>query len=329
MSLPPGPSTAYDRVTVYAIDDDTEYLELFHVAVAAFSGLNLETFHDPKWFIETLPVELSTRFVIFFLDIRLGPTLGFELCEKIRSNTAYAYSPVVFMSSSLMQQDIDRSFRVGANAYFFKPAGTRARVDAIRRQLTYWLDEVRLPNPGKELEQERVNRIPSRVMHQRDARARGTPLYALDRLRQDILGSLIKDLGEMSGQTVPESIADKIEKSLIRLQEIFDFNLPIFGEDVIESIGKYCNQISAWLETSRHRRFSQEMSAKQRECLYRAQDARKMFGKSLRKFSLDEQSRDFLFRLDTWIWDVFNELGDNPMFPSLYISLRRFQSRAF
>jgi CheY-like chemotaxis protein len=328
MSLASGAPTGHDRVSVYAVDDDREYLEVFRVAAGSFSPLILKTFSQTTKFFEALTTNPITDFVLFFIDIRLGSTGGFELCEHVRSHALYGCAPVIIMSSSLLQEDVNKSFRLGASSYFYKPAGTQARVEAIRRQLTYWLDDAKLPYPEREAARERAP-LKSQAARSNNLKMRGKPLYAIERLRQDILVSLLTDLKDMSGQKIPDSTIDRLKRTLTRLQEIFQFSPDLFNKDIVNTIREYCDNINMWIDAISKIPSSKKAFALQEEYIQKAKDARKAFGKALSKIKTDGATEEIYLRLDSWIWDVFNELANGPTFPELYISLKRFQSRAF
>src|SRR5438105_14931399 len=57
------------------------------------------------------------------VDIKLPRRSGFEVIEWIRQRgTAISCTPVIVLTSSRQQRDIDHAYRVGANAYMAKPA---------------------------------------------------------------------------------------------------------------------------------------------------------------------------------------------------------------
>ena len=66
-----------------------------------------------------------TRFpfpTVIFLDIKMPRTNGFQVLTWLKDNEAFKLIPVVMISSSQMQEDIDRSYALGASTYLVKPA---------------------------------------------------------------------------------------------------------------------------------------------------------------------------------------------------------------
>ena len=56
--------------------------------------------------------------------------------------------PVVMLSSSNSQPEIDLAYSLGANASFKKPMTLSAYIDLIQVLTKYWLDLAQLPSPS-------------------------------------------------------------------------------------------------------------------------------------------------------------------------------------
>jgi DNA-binding response OmpR family regulator len=55
--------------------------------------------------------------------------------------------PVVMLTSSREEQDLVRSYKLGANAYVVKPVDFRAFMDAVRQLGAFWA-VINEPPPG-------------------------------------------------------------------------------------------------------------------------------------------------------------------------------------
>jgi two-component system response regulator len=77
---------------------------------------------------------------VIFLDLKMPRVDGFEVLRTVRSDERLAGVPVVVISSSERDKDIEASYRLGANSYVRKrlePGGPgQYLVDAAR----YWLE---------------------------------------------------------------------------------------------------------------------------------------------------------------------------------------------
>ncbi|MBX7132403.1 MAG: response regulator [Fimbriimonadaceae bacterium] len=76
---------------------------------------------------------------LILLDLKVPKLDGFEVLRLIRQNDRLKLVPVVIMSSSGEEHDVDRSYSLGANSYIRKPIGYESYQDAIRQIGTYWL----------------------------------------------------------------------------------------------------------------------------------------------------------------------------------------------
>lgn len=58
---------------------------------------------------------------LILMDIKMPGKSGLEVLEWLKDHAALKKIPVVMISSSSLQEDIDRAYELGANAYVVKP----------------------------------------------------------------------------------------------------------------------------------------------------------------------------------------------------------------
>ena len=76
---------------------------------------------------------------LVMLDLKMPRKNGMEALEWIRGQEALQALPVIIFSSSVHPEEIDKAYRLGANAFLTKPSGVKERVEMARRIKTSWL----------------------------------------------------------------------------------------------------------------------------------------------------------------------------------------------
>lgn len=76
---------------------------------------------------------------VVLLDIQLPKLDGLEVLREVRANNATRNVPVVMLTSSRQQEDMVRSYDLGANSFIRKPVDFDKFVEAIQQVEMYWL----------------------------------------------------------------------------------------------------------------------------------------------------------------------------------------------
>jgi CheY-like chemotaxis protein len=75
---------------------------------------------------------------LVLLDLKLPKIGGLEVLQQIRSDPQLKLIPVVVMTSSSEEQDVVRSYELGANAYVVKPVKFNEFVHAVKQVEVFW-----------------------------------------------------------------------------------------------------------------------------------------------------------------------------------------------
>jgi two-component system response regulator len=76
---------------------------------------------------------------VVLLDLKLPKVNGIEVLEKIRADPRSRALPVVVLTSSREDSDLERCYELGVNSYIVKPVDFNQFTEAVRQLGLYWL----------------------------------------------------------------------------------------------------------------------------------------------------------------------------------------------
>jgi len=85
----------------------------------------------------TLPPADSPRVIL--LDLKLPKVDGIQVLTRLKSDPRTRCIPVVVLTSSREDRDLNACYRLGANSYIVKPVDFIRFADAMRQLGMYWL----------------------------------------------------------------------------------------------------------------------------------------------------------------------------------------------
>jgi CheY-like chemotaxis protein len=89
---------------------------------------------------------------LIFLDLNLPKVGGHEVLARVKADPDKRLIPVIVLSSSRAENDINRAYEAHANAYIRKPTSLDDLMSAVRGLKSFWIDTVRLPNVPDEIQ---------------------------------------------------------------------------------------------------------------------------------------------------------------------------------
>ncbi len=135
-----------DRV-ILLVEDNPDDEELTLRALAKSNVINrVVVAHDGAEALDYLfrrgkhanrPVTEVPQLVL--LDLKLPKLGGLEVLRGMRADERTKLLPVVILTASVEDQDLLRSYDLGANSYIRKPVDFTQFVEAIRQVGLYWL----------------------------------------------------------------------------------------------------------------------------------------------------------------------------------------------
>jgi CheY-like chemotaxis protein len=84
---------------------------------------------------------------LILLDLNLPRLTGREVLDRVRATPGLRSVPVVVLTTSSRQEEIQEAYAAGANTYIEKPQDFARFVEVLKTIQRYWLDTALLPPP--------------------------------------------------------------------------------------------------------------------------------------------------------------------------------------
>ncbi|MFW6113753.1 MAG: response regulator [Actinomycetota bacterium] len=84
--------------------------------------------------------------VLVFLDLKLPRKSGLEVLNWIRAQRSLKRLPVVVLTSSRENHDINRAYEAEANSYLVKPGAFEDLLELVKTLKIYWMIMSELPD---------------------------------------------------------------------------------------------------------------------------------------------------------------------------------------
>jgi CheY-like chemotaxis protein len=141
-------------ITILMADDDEEDCELTREALQDARLANQMKFvHDGQELVDYLkrrgqysdPSD-APRPGIILLDLNMPKKDGREALAEIKADEALRRIPIVVLTTSKDEEDVLRTYDLGASSFITKPVTFAALVEVMANWRRYWFEIVDLPN---------------------------------------------------------------------------------------------------------------------------------------------------------------------------------------
>jgi CheY-like chemotaxis protein len=145
------------RITLLMADDDEEDRMLTREALEEGTAtIDLRFVEDGEELMEYLlrrgryaaPAE-APRPALILLDLNMPRKDGREALGEIKQDVHLRSIPIVVLTTSKAEEDVLRSYNLGANSFISKPVTFAGLVDVMKTLEDYWLALVDLPSFGQ------------------------------------------------------------------------------------------------------------------------------------------------------------------------------------
>ena len=82
---------------------------------------------------------------LILLDLNMPKKDGWKALQEIKNAPMLRHIPIVILTTSKAQQDVDRSYDLGVNSFITKPVTLTGLVEVVTMLGKYWFEIVALP----------------------------------------------------------------------------------------------------------------------------------------------------------------------------------------
>jgi DNA-binding response OmpR family regulator len=116
---------------VLIVDDETNIVISVEFLVKQ-AGYELEIAQDGE---EALAKVAGFQPDLVLLDVMMPKFNGFEVCRRIRENSAWQDIKIVMLTAKGREAEVTKGLALGADAYIIKPFSTKDLMAEVKRQL--------------------------------------------------------------------------------------------------------------------------------------------------------------------------------------------------
>jgi len=134
------------------IEDDRGDVDLLQYAINMIPGnrCHLSVIEDGEkamTFIEQRDKNPQESPNLILLDLNLPRVHGRDVLLKLKGSAELCRIPVIVLTTSARQEDVDFCYEAGANAYIKKAIGFKEYQETVRRLIDFWAGTAVLPSP--------------------------------------------------------------------------------------------------------------------------------------------------------------------------------------
>ena len=143
-----------NSVPILIADDDHEDCEMIRDALKESRLLNEVYFvHDGEQLLsflnrqcESFQTGKNSLPGLILLDLNMPKMDGREVLKEIKRHPKLHQIPIIVLTTSQAEEDIMRSYNLGANSFITKPIEFQTLVQVMRDIGRYWFEIVELPD---------------------------------------------------------------------------------------------------------------------------------------------------------------------------------------
>lgn len=122
-------------LAILYVEDDPQSREIMRLLLVEVLQLSRVTFYDTSADFQTRIESLAGNLDLVLLDIHVHPLNGFEMLGILRAHPAFQKTPVVALTASVMNEEVQKLRQAGFNGVIAKPINLDTLPDTLERIL--------------------------------------------------------------------------------------------------------------------------------------------------------------------------------------------------
>lgn len=116
-----------ERPRILMIDDDADFRLILRSWLVPY--YDTASMPDGDWLLDEAAVFQPD---LFILDVNLPGPDGFSLCKKIRSDSRFARTPILFITGLITTEAFVRHLETGGSGYLTKPVERKLLLQHVK-----------------------------------------------------------------------------------------------------------------------------------------------------------------------------------------------------
>ena len=141
-------TSGHKRTVIYAEDDADDRMFMLDAIGDAGLDCDLRFVENGGELLDYLRStgkyagERPSNADVILLDLNMPGVNGHEAMRRIKADPALAHIPIVVLTSSRSEMDIEKSYSFGAASFISKPNSYEGLIEAMKAFRAWWLDHV-------------------------------------------------------------------------------------------------------------------------------------------------------------------------------------------
>lgn len=128
------------KPVILLVEDSADDVELIKISLSSqFAYFNLHIVSDGEEALNYLYRSENVLPDLILLDLHMPKLGGLEVLKELRENERTTKLPVIIFTSSQEQEDLEKSYQLGANAFIRKSLEPAEFMAALKHLDVYWM----------------------------------------------------------------------------------------------------------------------------------------------------------------------------------------------